>query len=225
MTRRIVVVSGGLSEPSTTRLLADRIAEATRVAVGARGERAEVEVIELRGLAMDLATTFTAGVPTAAVARAREQLAAADALIAVTPVFTAGYSGLFKMFFDALDPDTLTGVPTVIAATAGSPRHSLVLDHAMRPLLTYLRALVVPTGVFAATEDFGAGAAGAALRERIDRAAGELARQITGDAGADRSATAENGAGAAAGERPRVSGNSVRTDGTSFRELLSSHLG
>src|SRR5690606_10609313 len=65
MTRRIVVVSGGLSEPSTTRLLADRIAEATRVAVGARGDDAEIEVIELRSLATDLATTFTAGVPTA----------------------------------------------------------------------------------------------------------------------------------------------------------------
>ena len=212
MTQRIVVVSGGLSAPSATRLLADRIAEATRAAVGARGDHAEIEVIEVRDLAKDLATTFIAGVPTAAVARAREQLATADGLIAVTPVFAAGYSGLFKMFFDALDPDTLTGVPTVIAATAGSPRHSLVLDHAMRPLLTYLRALVVPTGVFAATEDFGAGEAGAALKSRIDRAAEELARQVTRGTGADGPAT-------------RVSGNSVRTDGTSFRELLGNHLG
>ncbi|AYA26689.1 FMN reductase [Rhodococcus rhodochrous J3] len=220
MTRRIVVVSGGLSEPSTTRLLADRIAEATRVAVGARGDDAEIEVIELRSLATDLATTFTAGVPTAAVARAREQLATADGLIAVSPVFAAGYSGLFKMFFDALDPDTLTGVPTVLAATAGSARHSLVLDHAMRPLLSYLRALVVPTGVFATTDDFGTGEAATALKGRIDRAADELAEQITRSTGSPHGFSDAVPAG-----RPRVSGNAVRTDGPSFRELLGAHMG
>ncbi|TWH23499.1 FMN reductase [Rhodococcus rhodochrous J45] len=220
MTRRIVVVSGGLSEPSTTRLLADRIAEAARVAVGARGDHAEIEVIELRSLATDLATTFTAGVPTAAVARAREQLATADGLIAVSPVFAAGYSGLFKMFFDALDPDTLTGVPTVIAATAGSARHSLVLDHAMRPLLSYLRALVVPTGVFAATDDFGAGEAATALRGRMDREADELAEQITRSTGSPHGVSEVSPPG-----RPRASGNAVRTDGPSFRELLGAHLG
>ena len=220
MTRRIVVVSGGLSEPSTTRLLADRIAEAARVAVGARGDHAEIEVIELRSLATDLATTFTAGVPTAAVARAREQLATADGLIAVSPVFAAGYSGLFKMFFDALDPDTLTGVPTVIAATAGSARHSLVLDHAMRPLLSYLRALVVPTGVFAATDDFGESEAATALKGRIGRAADELAEQITRSTGSPHVVSEASSAG-----RPRVSGNAVHTDGPSFRELLGAHLG
>ncbi|UTM35469.1 FMN reductase [Rhodococcus pyridinivorans] len=220
MTRRIVVVSGGLAEPSTTRLLADRIAEATRVAVGTRGDDAETEVIELRSLAMDLATTFTAGVPTAVVARAREQLATADGLIAVSPVFAAGYSGLFKMFFDALDPDTLTGVPTLLAATAGSARHSLVLDHAMRPLLSYLRALVVPTGVFATTDDFGTGEAATALKGRIGRAADELAEQITRSTGSPRGFSDAVPAG-----RPRVSGNAVRTDGPSFRELLGRHLG
>ncbi|WP_181008696.1 NAD(P)H-dependent oxidoreductase, partial [Streptomyces sp. SM12] len=82
----------------------------------------------------------------------------ADALIAVTPVYNASYSGLFKSFFDLVDPTALAGTPVIVAATGGTPRHSLVLDHAMRPLFGYLRALTVPTGVYAATADWGGGA-------------------------------------------------------------------
>lgn len=210
MTRNITVITAGLSEQSTTRILADRLAGATRTALTERGEDAAVDVIELRALAIDLATTLTTGVATPTVARAREQLASTDALIAVTPVFAAGYSGLFKMFFDLLDPDALTGTPALIGATAGTPRHSLVLDHAVRPLLAYLRALVVPTGVFAATEDFGAGEAASALGSRIDRAAEELAQLVSGSGATGRS---------------RTSGNSVATGSTAFQALLRSHMG
>ncbi len=109
-------------------------------------------------------------------------MAEADAVIAVTPVFSASYSGLFKSFFDVLEDGTLAGKPVLIAATAGTARHSLVLDFAMRPLFAYLRADVVPTGVFAASSDFGSGAGvgvgGGSLSTRIDRAAGELADQV-----------------------------------------------
>ena len=99
----------------------------------------------------------------------------ADALVAVTPIFSASYSGLFKTFFDVLETDALAGKPTLVAATAGTARHSLALEHALRPLFSYLRAVVVPTAVFAATEDFG-GTADGRLDERVDRAAGELVR-------------------------------------------------
>ena len=102
---------------------------------------------------------------------------AADGLIAVTPIFSASYSGLFKMFFDVLDRDALAGKPTLIAATGGSTRHSLAVEHAIRPLFAYLNATVVATGVYAAAEDWGASGltAGGSLVERIDRAARELA--------------------------------------------------
>ncbi|MFK5688032.1 FMN reductase [Ornithinimicrobium sp. LYQ92] len=178
MTRRIVVLTAGLSQPSSTRLLADRLAHATVTQVSARGEAAEVEVVELRELAHDLATTMTTGgVPTAAVERAKQLVAGADGLIAVTPVFAASYSGLFKMFVDVLDPEAVAGMPVLVAATAGTARHQLVLDHAMRPLFSYLRAAVVPTGVFAATEDFG-GPGGLDLEARTTRAAAELAAAV-----------------------------------------------
>lgn len=183
MSRRLVVVTAGLSQPSSTRLLADRLADAVRAQVTARGESLEVEVVEVRELAHDLATTMTTGgMPTPALVRARDLVSSADALVAVTPVFTASYSGLFKMFVDALDPDALAGLPVLVAATAGTERHQLVLDHALRPLFTYLRAVVVPTGVFAATSDFG-GEGSDGLGRRIARAATELASLLVAEQG------------------------------------------
>jgi FMN reductase len=169
----IAVISAGLSVPSSTRLLADRLSAA---AVDALHEPVEVDVIELRPLAHALADNLLTGFASGELAEAIETVRRADALIVVTPVFSASYSGLFKTFFDVLDPDLLTGVPVLIGATAGSARHSLVLEHALRPLFSYLHATVVPTAVFAASEDFGE----AGLETRIERAAGELAALLSG---------------------------------------------
>ena len=163
----IVVVSAGLSNPSSTRLLAERLAAASVEAL----EEAEVTYVELRDLAHELTDRLLTGFPGPALAEAVEAVRDADGLIAVTPVFSASYSGLFKTFFDVLEPGLLDGKPVLVAATAGTPRHSLVLDHALRPLFSYLHAVVVPTGVFAATDDF----AGTDLQHRVTRAAGELA--------------------------------------------------
>lgn len=179
MTRTIAVVTAGLSQPSTTRLLADRLADATDRALRLHGEQVRVEVVELRELAHDLTNNLLTGFPSEELAAALDTVAGADGVIAVTPVFSASYSGLFKSFFDVLEDDTLAGKPVLIAATAGTARHSLVLEFAMRPLFAYLRAVVVPTGVFAASEDFGSNATGA-LSDRVDRAAREMAALVTG---------------------------------------------
>jgi len=179
-TRTLAVLSAGLSVPSSTRLLADRLTTATVAALRARGEDATVEVVELRAHAHDLADALVTGFPNAGLRTAVDTVVGADALIAVTPVFSASYSGLFKTFFDVLDNDALTGKPVLMAATAGSPRHSLVLEHAVRPLLSYLRAVTVPTAVFAATDDWAGGGVDRPLAARIERAAGELAGLIAG---------------------------------------------
>ncbi|MDQ6525903.1 MULTISPECIES: FMN reductase [unclassified Nocardioides] len=173
----VVVVSAGLSVPSSTKLLADKLGDAVARAVGARGHEAHVEQIELRPLAHALADHLLTGFPTGELERAIEAVRHADGLVVVTPVFSASYSGLFKTFFDVLEPGLLDGKPVVVAATAGTARHSLVLDHALRPLFAYLRAVVLPTGVFAASEDFGATDDGS-LDKRVERAAGELAAQL-----------------------------------------------
>jgi FMN reductase len=180
-TRTLAVVSAGLSVPSSTRLLADRLTTATVGALRRRGVDTAVEVVELRQHARDLADNLLTGFPNASLRTAVDAVVGADGLIAVTPVFSASYSGLFKTFFDVLDTDALAGKPVLLAATAGTARHSLVLEYAMRPLFSYLRAEAVPTGVFAASEDWGAaGSTGVnhALAERIERAADQLADQI-----------------------------------------------
>ncbi|WP_329338272.1 FMN reductase [Streptomyces sp. NBC_01352] len=168
---KLVVVSAGLSVPSSTRLLGDRLA----AAVG-RDLPVEVQVVELRDLAVEIAHNFTSGFPGKKLSAAIDAVTGADGLVVVTPVFSASYSGLFKSFFDVIDKDALAGLPVLIAATGGTARHSLVLDHALRPLFAHLRAVVVPTGVYAASEDWGA----EGLDGRIERAAGELAALMTG---------------------------------------------
>lgn len=171
---RLVVVSAGLSNPSSTRLLADRLTAAATSAIGASGAEVEVTHVELRELAHQLTDQLLTGFPAAELAAAEAAVGAADAVVAVTPTFSASYSGLFKTFFDVLEPGTLDGTPVLVAATAGTARHSLVLEHALRPLFAYLHAVVVPTGVFAATDDF----AGSDLDARITRAARELAALV-----------------------------------------------
>jgi FMN reductase len=171
---RLVVVTAGLSNPSSTRILADQLATASVTALEAGGLAVEVEVVELRDLAHAVTDNLLTGFPSGALADAVASVAAADAVIAVTPVFSASYSGLFKSFFDVLEPDALEGKPVLMAATAGTARHSLVLEHALRPLFSYLHAAPLPTAVFAAAEDFGSHG----LAERIDRAAGELADAV-----------------------------------------------
>ena len=104
----------------------------------------------------------------------------ADGLIAATPIFSASYSGLFKMFFDVIERDGLAGKPVLLAATGGTARHSLALDHALRPLFAYLGADDGADGRLRRLGGLGPGrrAADGTLVERIDRAARELSRAM-----------------------------------------------
>lgn len=167
---RIVVISGGVSDPSSTGLLATRLAQSAGAHARELGREPAVEVIELRTLATEIAAGLVSGLKGPKLQAATTALREADAIIAATPVYKAGISGLFKAFVDLLDNDLLIAKPVLLAATAGTARHALVVDEAMRSLFGYLRALAVPTGVFASSEDWGT----PALGERIERAAHEL---------------------------------------------------
>lgn len=214
MTRRIAVVTAGLSEPSSTRLLADRLGEAVDRHVTAHGEAATIEVVELRPLAKLIADQMLTRFPSGELTAAIETVISAEALIAVSPVFSGSYSGLFKAFFDNLDVNALDGKPVLVAATGGSARHSLMLDHAMRPLFSYLHAAVVPTGVMAATDDFGT----VGLDRRIDRAAAELVSTLLG---ATAGASAGRSGFLPAGGEEREAGFTDRFDDVpDFTELL-----
>lgn len=178
-TRRIAVVSAGLSNPSSTRMLADRLAAETVKALAGHGIEASIDVIELRDYAHDITNNMLTGFAPPALETAINTVVSADALIAVTPIFSTSYSGLFKSFIDVLDPDALTGKPVLIGANAGTARHSLAIDYAIRPLFAYLHADAVSTGVFAASSDWGgAGDEVAPLARRVEKGAAELADAI-----------------------------------------------
>ncbi|NES30503.1 NADPH-dependent FMN reductase [Micromonospora terminaliae] len=179
MTRRtLTVVSAGLSQPSSTRLLADQLAAAARDELVRRGDEVEIRTLDLREYAHDVVNHVLTGFPPAALRDALHAVAGADGLIAVTPIFNASYSGLFKSFFDVVEKEALAGRPVLIGATGGTARHSLALEHAVRPMFAYLRAVVVPTAVFAAPEDWAGDGEDSALRARIRRAGIELAEQV-----------------------------------------------
>lgn len=173
--RRIVVISAALSESSSSSLLGGRLARAVQ---DASPDGVDVEVVELRDFLPEIAQAFTS-FPPERLQEAFDRVEAADGIIAVTPIYNASYSGLFKSFFDVLPEGTLRGVPVLIAATGGTPRHSLALDFAVRPLLAYLKAEVLTTAVFAATDDWGSNADDVApLPERISRAGAALADAV-----------------------------------------------
>ena len=169
-TFRLAVVSAGTSDPSSTRLLADRITERTVDLARRRGHTVTTTVVELRELAADISNAVVSQLITPRLRQAIDTLGAADGLVVSTPVYKAAASGLFKAFFDLLDNDLLIGKPVILAATAGTARHALVADDQLRPLFAYLRTLPVPTSLFAAPEDW----ADPALNQRADRAAREL---------------------------------------------------
>ena len=167
---RLIVVSAGTSDPSSTRLLADRTAERAVALAARRGRTVTVSVIELRELAADISTALTTQLVTPKLQRAMALLGEADGIIAAAPVYKASPSGLFTSFFGVLDNDLLIAKPVVLAATAGTARHALVADDQMRPMFAYLRTMTAPTSLFAAPEDWS----DPALATRIDRAVLEL---------------------------------------------------
>jgi len=172
--KRVVVVSAGTGNPSSTRRLTDRIAQKSLDLLEQAGTPATANVIELGPLAVDTARAAIAGFPGQELQAAIDRLAAADAIIAATPVYKAGISGLFKSFVDVLDDDLIVAKPMLLAATGGTARHALVIDDQMRPLFAYLRALTLPTSVYAAPQDWGT----TELGTRIERAATELAVMV-----------------------------------------------
>jgi len=178
---RLVLINAGVSDPSSTRLLADQVVQKSIEALEAAGHTASLSVIDLAPLATDIARAIVAGFPGEKLVDVFEQLAKADAVIAAAPVYKAGLSGLFKSFVDLMDNDLLIARPMILVATAGSARHAMVLDDHMRALFAFMRALPVPTAIFAAPEDWSA----PELGRRIARAAKELSAFVTSGVGRD----------------------------------------
>jgi FMN reductase len=196
----IAVVAAGVSDPSSTRLLADRVAQKTVDTLRAAGTAPTLTVIDLAPIAVDIARSLVSGFPNEAAQEAIDRLAKADAIVASTPVYKAGVSGLFKSFVDLIDNDLLIAKPVILAATGGTARHAMVVDDQLRPLFAFLRAIPTPTSLFAAPEDWGASDFG----KRIERAATELALLVRSDA--PRNIAEDNWSG----HQHQFSGNATR---------------
>lgn len=182
---RLVAISAGTSIPSSTRILTDRLVAATRSELAARGHAVDLTVVEVRDLAHDVVDAALAGFPSPRLAAALESIGRADGVIAVSPTYNQSMSGLFKSLLDVIPPGRLAGVPVALGATGGTARHSLALDYAIRPVFAYLKADVVPTTIFGASEDFGAatGSDGDDLSARAGRVGTELADYMVRFAG------------------------------------------
>lgn len=197
---RLLVLSAGLSTPSSTRMLADELTRAVTAEAERTGREVTTTVVELRDVAHETTDLLLTRFPGEKLSQVLDALRRADAVIAVTPVFNIGPSGLFKTFVDAVDMDLWKGKPVLLGATAGTARHSLAIDYALRPTFSYLKAELAPTAVFAASADFGADTEGQGdelpLSARVRRAARELVLLLEGgaDAPAEEAATAEDAA-------------------------------
>ncbi len=166
----VVAVNAGTSDPSSTRLLAERIAGRATL-IGAKYDlEIRMHMIDLRTLANDVTSALLSNFVSPELQRALDLMRDADGVIASTPVYKAGPSGLFTEFFQLLDNDLLIGTPIVLAGTGGSERHSLVIDDQLRGMFAYLRTLTAPTAVYAAPDDWQHGGLGG----RVDRASTEF---------------------------------------------------
>lgn len=177
---RITVVVGNSADRSRTKVLALAIADALAAALPV-----QLQVLEIARLAPAIgAVQFPHELPPDGEgAAALRAIAIADLLIAATPVYKGSYSGLFKHLFDLVAPDALVGRPVLLAANGGSDRHALVVDHQLRPLFAFFRALAVPSAVYAAESDFdGYVLRSDALRARIDEAVGQARQLLAGRA-------------------------------------------
>lgn len=174
MSKSVVIISGGLGTPSSSSLLGRQIGDSIAEKLTSAGVQADVSNIELREYASEITNNMLTGFAAPKLQQVIDAVTKADVLVAVTPVFTASISGLFKSFLDILDPKSLNQKTVVLAATAGTQRHQLAIDYAMRPIFSYLRATIMPTTVFAASEDFGGQGLAGTLAERTRRVAGEV---------------------------------------------------
>ena len=167
---RLLVLSAGMGTPSTTRMVAERIAGRVVDLAQSDGAQVRVSVVELRELAADITEALTTGIASSRLQQLNRDLRDADGVITSSPVFKAKPSGLFTLLLQVLDRELFITKPLVLAATAGTYRHTLVVDGDLRSQFAYLRALVAPTGVFAVSTDLNS----VELERYVHRAAAEL---------------------------------------------------
>ncbi|MBF7696434.1 FMN reductase [Acinetobacter rathckeae] len=145
----VVAVSGGLNTPSRTESLVQNILDELSSAI-----EIQVHFVKLSEIGPLLGGAIYRHQLPEQVQLDLEKIESADALIVGTPVYRASFTGLFKHLFDFVEQTALVDVPVLLAASGGSERHALVLEHQLRPLFSFFQAQTLPIGVYATDKDF-----------------------------------------------------------------------
>lgn len=151
---KVVAVSGNLGGRSRTRTLVDAVTREIGALAQESGTSVALTDITVGDLAPELGALTNPNAIPPGVAAALDAIVGADLLVVGSPVYKGSYTGLFKHLIDFIDPNALIGLPVVLTATGGSPRHALVIEHQLRPLFGFFQAQTAPTGVFALDSDF-----------------------------------------------------------------------
>ncbi|MDR7379360.1 FMN reductase [Rhodoferax ferrireducens] len=172
---KVVAVSGGLQRPSRTLVLVQELLAALGDALPI-----DVHLIELGNIGPQFAGALYRSQLPAHVEAEVAAIESADLLIVASPVYRGSYTGLFKHLFDFVHHEALTDVPVLLAATGGSDRHALVIDHQLRPLFSFFQSRTLPIGVYATEKDFeGYEISSPALRDRIALAIARAVPQLS----------------------------------------------
>lgn len=174
----VVAINGSTQTPSRTLALIHALLQE----IGAR-LHIEADVVSLADIARPLGGALWRTELPAPIESRLQAIEQADLLVVAAPVYRGAYPGHFKHLFDLIGQEALADKPVLLAATGGSDRHALVLEHQLRPLFGFLQALTLPIGVYASQADFdGHTIRSAALQERIRLAADRAAPLFPGNA-------------------------------------------
>jgi len=172
---KVVAVSGSVQSPSRTLVLVEQL-----LAALAEVAPIDVHLIKLEDLAPAIGGVSYRNQLPSAVQAELAAIESADVLVVASPVYRGSYTGLFKHLFDLVHHEALIDVPVLLAATGGSDRHALVIDHQLRPLFSFFQARTLPLGVYASEQDFsGYAITSQALRDRIALAASRALPLLT----------------------------------------------
>jgi FMN reductase len=148
-TLKVVAISGGLQRPSRTLALVEQLLEGLTEALPLN-----VRLHELGELVPKFGSVLQRNRLPAEVEAVLRDIETADLLVVASPIYRGSYTGLFKHLFDFVHHESLIDVPVLLAATGGSDRHALAIDHQLRPLFSFFQAHTLPIGVYATDREF-----------------------------------------------------------------------
>ncbi|MGO8101298.1 FMN reductase [Rhizobium leguminosarum] len=176
----IVGFSGNLARPSSTRRFVESVTQSL-----AKQSGLQHAVFDVEDLGTSLAAARSVEELDPAARKVIRTIIEAEALVIGSPTYKGSYTGLFKHVFDLLDPADLRGKPVILTATGGGDRHSLVVEHQLRPLFAFFEAFVLPTAIYASSRDFTDGIPSTAILGRVNQALAEASVLVKARSTAD----------------------------------------